>query len=183
MTAATVGTIGMAPVEPDADAGLLHAWVTHRRSVFWGMQDHTVAQVREAYRVIAADPYRHAYLGRVDGEPAFLAERYDPSRRELVGLPELRTGDVGMHLLVAPTDRPVHGFTAMVMRAVLQECFRPLGVRRVVVEPDVRNSRIAALNAAAGFEVLRHVRLADKVAALSAVTRDAFTASTIGGAR
>jgi hypothetical protein len=119
-------------------------------------------------------------LGRADGEPAFLAETYDPAHSPLAGLAELRPGDVGMHLLVAPTETPVHGFTAAVMRRVLEECFADPGVRRVVVEPDVRNHRIGALNAAAGFVVARHVDLPDKTAALSLCTRDAFLTSTLG---
>ena len=105
------------------DLPLLHAWVTHPRSVFWGMQDATPEQVHDEYARIDADPHHHALLGRADGEPAFLVERYDPAHSPLAGLPELRAGDVGMHVLVAPTDAPVHGFTATVMRRVMEECF------------------------------------------------------------
>src|SRR5699024_10455011 len=45
------------------------------------------------------------------------------------------------------------------------------------VEPDVRNEPIAALNAAAGFQVLREVELPDKMAALSVLTREEHAAS------
>ena len=64
---------------------------------------------------------------------------------------------------------------------VLEGDFR-VAVRRVVVEPDVRNDRIAALNAAAGFVVARTVDLPDKTAALGFCSREAFTASALGGA-
>lgn len=167
------------PLDPDRHLTLLHAWVTHPRSVFWGMQDATPEQVHDEYARIAADPHHHALLGRADGEPAFLMERYDPARSPLAGLPELRPGDVGMHVLVAPTDTPVHGFTAAVVRRVMEECFADPAVRRVVVEPDVRNDRIAVLNAAAGFVVTRHVELPDKTAALSLCTREDFFSSTL----
>ena len=96
------------PLDPTRHLALLHTWVTHPRSVFWGMQDATVEQVHDEYARIAADPHHHALLGRADGEPAFLMERYDPAHSPLAGLPELRAGDVCMHVLVAPTDRPVH---------------------------------------------------------------------------
>lgn len=168
------------PVDPARDLTLLHAWVTHPRSVFWGMQDATRQQVHEEYARIADDPHHHALLGRADGVPAFLMERYDPAHSPLAGLPELRPGDVGMHVLVAPTDAPVHGFTAAVMRRVMAECFADPAVRRVVVEPDVRNEKIAALNAAVGFVVARHVELADKTAALSVCRREDFAVSTLG---
>ena len=170
------------PLDPTRDLALLHAWVTHPRSVFWGMQDATPERVHDEYARIADDPRHHAMLGRADGEPAFLMERYDPSHSPLAGLPELRSGDVGMHVLVAPTDRPVHGFTAAVLRRVMEECFADPSVRRVVVEPDVRNDRIAALNAAAGFVVARVVDLPDKTAALSFCSRAGFSSSALGGA-
>ena len=72
-----------------------------------------------------------------------------------------------MHVLVAPTDTPVHGFTAPCSRAVMEHCFADPAVRRVVVEPDVRNDRIRGLNAAVGFRVARTITLPTKKAALS----------------
>jgi hypothetical protein len=64
----------------------------------------------------------------------------------------------------------------------MEECFADPSVRRVVVEPDVRNDKIAALNAAVGFVVCRTVDLADKTAALSFCTRADFSSSALGGA-
>ena len=56
------------------------------------------------------------------------------------------------------------------MRRVMEECFADPPSRRVVVEPDVRNDKIAALNAAVGFVVVRAGRAArqDRGAAASA---------------
>ncbi|WP_134738559.1 GNAT family N-acetyltransferase [Nocardioides sp. 503] len=157
----------------------LHAWVTHPGSVYWEMPDASVEDVAREYAQIGDDPHHHAWLGRVDGEPAFLAETYDPAHSLLADLPELRDGDLGMHVLVAPTDTPVAGFTRRVFRAVMEHCFADDGVRRVVVDPDVRNDRILVLNALAGFEVERIVTLPSKDAALSFCTREAFLASDL----
>lgn len=170
------------PIDVERDAGLLHAWVTHPRSVFWQMLDASPADVARDYARIAESPHHDAWLGRVAGEPSFLAETYDPARSELaelVGLPELRPGDLGMHVLVAPTDRPVPGFTRAVLRSVMAHCFADPAVRRVVVEPDVRNERIATLNAEAGFTVARVVPLTGKDAALSFCTRADFERSRL----
>jgi siderophore synthetase component/RimJ/RimL family protein N-acetyltransferase len=174
-----IGRITIEPFDVDRDADVLRGWVTHPRSVFWGMQDASPQDVRDAYSAIVADPHHDAWLGRVDGVPAFLAETYDPEHSELAGRYEWRLGDIGMHLLVAPTDRPRSGFTSAVFRAVMELCFDDPRRQRVVVEPDVRNERIAALNAAAGFEVVGEVQLSDKVAALSVCTRDAFEATKV----
>lgn len=173
--------LALEPLDVDRDAGLLHAWVTHPRSRFWMMTEATPAEVAHEYRRIAEHPHHHAWLGRVDGEPAFLAETYDPARSELAGLgglPELEPGDLGMHVLVAPTDRPVGGFTRRVFAAVLEHCFADPAVRRVVVEPDTRNEPILRLNAEFGFRVAREVPMPGKTAALSFLTRDAWQHAT-----
>lgn len=171
-------TLGPLPLDP-ATLRLLHAWVTHPRSAFWQMQGATYDDVAVEYVGIAASPTHDAWLGRVDGEPTFLAETYDPAADpHLRDLPELEPGDLGMHVLVAPpTGPPRPGLTRAVLAAVMAHCLADPAVRRVVVEPDVRNTAIAALNAEAGFVVARHVALPGKTAALSFCTREAHAAS------
>ncbi|MDO9454895.1 GNAT family N-acetyltransferase [Nocardioides sp.] len=166
--------ITLEPLDVDEHGCRLHRWVTHPRSAFWMMQDATPAEVVADYRLVEEHPHHDAWLGRVDGEPAFLAETYDPVLAPEVGLadlPELRPGDLGMHVLVAPTDSPRRGFTRGVFGAVMAHCFADAAVERVVVEPDVRNERIAVLNEEAGFVVERVLDLPGKQAALSFCTR------------
>lgn len=173
-------TITIEPLDVARDAALLHRWVTHPRSDFWMMQDATLADVVTEYGALAEHPHHDAWLGRVDGTPAFLTETYDPARSTAVGLsdlPELRPGDLGMHVLVAPPAdgaAPVPGHTRRIFRAVMEHCFADPAVARVVVEPDVRNAKIETLNREAGFVVARVVTLPGKQAALSFCTRDAF---------
>lgn len=182
-TTTTTPGVRFAPVDPDRDAPLIHAWVTHPRSVYWQMQDASVEDVRDEHARIAADPHHDAYLGHVDGVPAVLAEVYDPARSELADVYDVRPGDRGMHVLVAPPDRPVPGFTDRAMAAVVRLVLADPVVERVVVEPDVRNTAIAVKNARAGFVVAREVELTGKRAALSFCTREQFAASALGGAR
>jgi RimJ/RimL family protein N-acetyltransferase len=165
-------------VDPPKDGELLHSWVTHPKASFWMMQDAKPEDVERAYRQIAADEHHHAHLGLRDGEPVFLMEKYDPAHRELVGLYEPAPGDVGMHFLVAPTDTPVHGFTRAVITAVMAHLFEDAAVRRVVVEPDVGNKAVHALNEAVGFVPEREIQKPEKRALLSFCTRERFAAAT-----
>ncbi|MET0447756.1 MAG: GNAT family N-acetyltransferase, partial [Aeromicrobium sp.] len=174
-----VGRITIEPVDVDRDGDLLHAWIAHPRSVFWGMPHATAQEVWDAYAAIGADRHHDAWLGRVDGAPAFLAETYDPEHSELAGTYDWHLGDIGMHVLVAPTDRPRSGFTSAVFRTVMELCLDDPRRHRVVVEPDERNEKIAALNAAAGFRVVKSVQLSDKIAALSVCTREDFDHSRL----
>ena len=165
------------PVDPEADAALLHGWVTQPKARFWQMQDADVERVAREYRAIADAPGHDAYLGLHEGRPAFLLERYDPARDPVGDTYPVENGDVGMHFLVAPTDEPVHGFTREVIGSVMELLFADRATRRVVVEPDVRNDAVHALNAAVGFEPAGTVELPGKQALLSFCTREQFEAA------
>ncbi|MEH3069146.1 MAG: GNAT family N-acetyltransferase [Aeromicrobium erythreum] len=179
--------IELEPLDVERDVDLLHAWVTHPRSRFWMMQGASVDDVRREYADIVASPHHDAWLGRVDGDAAFLGETYDPAHSALSAVLDVRPGDLGMHVLVAPTDTPVHGFTTEVFAAVMRHCFALLGhadepTARVVVEPDAGNTAIHALNARAGFVVEGEVQLPDKRALLSTCTREQWERSELGAA-
>lgn len=178
--ASPVGQITLRPIQAghDAEIEMLHRWVTHPKAAFWLMQDCTVEQVRQEYQRIAAHPHHEAFLGLVEGRPGFLAERYDPRYVELAGLYEPEDGDVGMHFLCAPGRTPIHGFTRAVITAVLAWIFTDPDALRVVVEPDVRNTAVQALNAAVGFQVVGRITKPEKEALLSVCTWHAFQSAT-----
>ncbi|MFF3447265.1 GNAT family N-acetyltransferase [Streptomyces sp. NPDC002667] len=169
-----VGTFTVRPLDPVGDAPSLHRWVTHPKAAFWMMQGARLHDVEREYMAIAASEHHEAFLGLLDGEPVFLMERYDPRYVELVGLYEPEPGDVGMHFLVAPSDRPVHGFTRAVITTVMEQLFADPAVRRVVVEPDVANTAVHALNEAVGFVPVREIQKPEKKALLSFCTRERF---------
>jgi siderophore synthetase component len=183
-TTTRLGEVTLEPVEPARDAELVQAWLAHPSASYWQMGDLHVDAVREYLAGVQARPHEAAWLGRLDGEPVFLTETYDPAQVVLDGVHDAQPGDLGMHLLVAPPTTPRHGLTDAVMTAVMRFCLSGRGAARVVVEPDVGNRKIAAKNAAAGFRVLREVDLGRgehaKRAALSVATRADFAASALG---
>ena len=161
--------------DPEADAQLLHSWVTQPYASFWGMQSATVDDVVEEYSKIQSSGHHHALLGLDDGVPAFLMEEYLPSLSPLAGLYAVQPGDIGMHLLVGPPAGPPRtGYTAAAMETVLDRLFAKDKVERVVVEPDARNHKIHVLNERLGFQPAGEVTLPDKQALLSFCTREAF---------
>lgn len=173
----TPGEFALRPVDPLTDAELLHGWVTGPKAAFWLMQDAKLQDVEREYMAIAAHPHHDAFLGLHRGAPAFLAERYDPAHVELEGLYEAREGDVGMHFLTAPSGVRLPGFTLAVITTVMEFLFSDPAARRVVVEPDVRNKAVHALNAAVGFEAAREIDKPEKTALLSFCTREQFEAA------
>ncbi|MFD3474091.1 GNAT family N-acetyltransferase [Streptomyces sp. NPDC058695] len=177
-TGSPTGTFSVRPLDPVADAELLHRWVTDPKAAFWLMQDAKLQDVEREYMAIAAAEHHDAFIGLHDGEPAFLMERYDPAHVELVGLYEPEPGDVGMHFLTAPSDVRIPGFTRAVITTVMEFLFADPAARRVVVEPDVRNKAVHALNEAVGFVPDRVVQKPEKQALLSSCTREQFLAAT-----
>ncbi len=177
-TDAGLGSFAIRPLDPFADAELLHGWVTHPKASFWMMQDASLPDVEREYMRIAAHEHHQAFIGLHEGRPAFLMETYDPAHLELVGLYDAQPGDVGMHFLVAPSDQPLHGFTRAVITTVMAAVFADPQAERVVVEPDVRNTAVHALNEAVGFVPDRPVQKPEKEALLSFCTRAQFEAAT-----
>ncbi|MFJ4229948.1 GNAT family N-acetyltransferase [Paenarthrobacter nicotinovorans] len=173
------------PVDPVADAPVLHSWVSQEYARFWGMVSSTKQDVVEEYSRIAATDHHQAFLGLDDGVPTFLMERYLPESSPLADVYEVRPGDVGMHLLVSPPGGdPQPGYTTAVMQEVMTELFANPATQRVVVEPDARNHKIHVLNEKVGFRPHGVVTLPavdpaedHKKALLSFCTREYFLAT------
>ena len=158
-------------VDPDLDAALLHEWLSQPRAAAWHLVGASPDAVAREYRRMDREPSETAWLVRENEVPVALVETYDPACSPVAGVFPVRDGDAGLHLFMAPTSQPVSGTTRAVMSAALDLLWADPAVRRIIVEPDVRNVAVRAVNARAGFTELREVQLPDKTACLSVVER------------
>ncbi|WP_298802492.1 GNAT family N-acetyltransferase [uncultured Pseudokineococcus sp.] len=158
-------------LDPEADAATVHAWVVEPRARYWGMADRTVEQVREVYAYVDSLSTHHAYLLRLDGRPVALLQTYDAQADPLGEVDGVEPGDLGIHLLLAPTEDPERGFTALLAAALAPLAVGNAGVRRVVVEPDARNEAAAERLRRTGFEIGPVVDVAGKTARLAFLPR------------
>ncbi|WP_435598106.1 GNAT family N-acetyltransferase [Streptomyces anulatus] len=170
------GTVRLVPVDPAADAGLLHGWVTEERARFWGMADHTREQVREIYEFVDSLPTHHAYLALRDGVPAALFQTYEPDADPVGACYDVQPGDFGVHLLIAPAEGEgaVKGYTDALLTAFIAHVFSDPAHLRVVVEPDARNEKAIARMVRIGFELGPEIRKPEKTARLAFLTRAAL---------
>ncbi|HEX5687457.1 MAG TPA: GNAT family N-acetyltransferase [Ideonella sp.] len=171
------GITRLRALRPASDAPWLHDWFTQPRATFWGMQQHTLAQVEATYAELVGSGHALAGVGEIEDRSAFVLECYDPAHDVLGAHFEVRPGDVGMHFFVGPAHAgagPIPGYTRHVFRTLMCFIFEHLGACRVVVEPDIRNHKVHALNAAMGFEVHAPLTLPHKTALLSSCTREQF---------
>ncbi|MFF5156010.1 GNAT family N-acetyltransferase [Streptomyces sp. NPDC000348] len=178
------GAVRIVPLDPAADAPLLHRWVSGERAVFWGMNGLTAGQVAGIYAHLDTLDTHHAYLVLKDGEPAALLQTYEPEADRVAECYPVEPGDIGIHLLLAPagTGSPRPGWTAALMGAVTAYVLLGLGRRRVVVDPDVANEKAVARFLREGFTAgpevvlpeidLPDVYLPEKKAQLAFLTRE-----------
>lgn len=150
------GTVRIRPVDPHADAEVVHGWVSQERASFWGMNGLTRDQVAGSYAHMDTLDTHHAFLVVRDAEPAepvALLQTYEPEADRVGECYDVRPGDIGIHLLLAPAGprgaRP--GWTSALVSVAASYVFRTLGRQRVVVDPDVRNEKAIARFLKQGF--------------------------------
>ncbi|MER7403097.1 GNAT family N-acetyltransferase [Streptomyces sp. NPDC000070] len=147
------GTVRVLPLDSEADAGAVHRWVSEERAAFWGMTGLTERQVAEIYAHMDTLTTHHAFLVVREGEPVALLQTYEPGADRVSECYDVRPGDIGVHLLVAPAGPggARSGWTARLMTAVARYALLGLDRRRIVVDPDVRNEKAITRFRAMGF--------------------------------
>jgi penicillin amidase len=147
------GTVRVLPLDATADAEVVHRWVSAERAVFWGMNGLTQDQVTEIYAHMDTLDTHHAHLMVRDGEPVGLLQTYEPEADRVGDCYDVRPGDIGIHLLLAPAgpdgERP--GWSAALMGVLASYVLLGLDRRRIVVDPDVRNEKAIARFLRQGF--------------------------------
>lgn len=155
------------------DLQTLHEWLSQPRAAAWHLVNASPDVVAAEYLRIQEEPSETAWLVREDGRPIALVETYDPACSPIAGVFPVRDGDAGLHFFMAPTSRPVPGTSSNVMAAALNLLWADPWIQRVIVEPDVRNQAIRALNRRMGFREIKEIALEDKTACLSVKDRPA----------
>lgn len=145
------GHLSLRPVNAERDAELIHSWVREKRARFWGMTDLTLQQVRELYGFLASTPTHHAWLIELNGTALGLFQTYEPHADVTGACYTVQPGDLGIHVLLAPTQHGVPGMTDAIGALIQGEIMRQGRTRRIVAEPDVSNHLALARLEATGF--------------------------------
>ena len=158
-----------------SDMPIICQWLTLPYAHFWGMSKHTPDQMCSAYQDIINHPHHHAYVIEQNNELLALVELYSPKHDKLLAAAyEVLPNDTGMHILLAPNTQPKRHFSFEIMQCVLHSIFTHNADARVVVEPDIANSKIHTLNKRLGFVHTKQITLGDKNAYLGFCNKAAF---------
>ncbi|MER6030445.1 GNAT family N-acetyltransferase [Streptomyces sp. NPDC001851] len=147
------GTVRVRPLDPVSDADVVHGWVSEERAAFWGMNGLTRDQVADIYTHMAGLGTHHAHLVTKDGTPAALLQTYEPAADRVGECYDVLPGDLGVHVLLGPAgpDGRRPGWTSALLSVMTAYALRALNRRRLVVDPDVRNTRAIARFERQGF--------------------------------
>ncbi|MER5886370.1 GNAT family N-acetyltransferase [Streptomyces sp. NPDC001941] len=175
-----LGTVRVDPVDPDADAPLIHSWVSAERARFWGMRGASPDEVREVYAHLDSLDTHHGFLARLDGEPAALFQTYEPEADRVSECYDPLPGDLGVHLMVGPAATPRPGYSGALLGALFAFALRDR--TRLVAEPDAANAKAIARLVRCGFTLgplvvlpevdLPEVHIPAKRARLTFLTRE-----------
>lgn len=163
----------LSPLDLDVDIAILQPWYQMDYAAYWNMQGLSQEQTRAFY----IDKRQHglsAYMGFFQNRAAFVMECYDPKQDPLAACYAAQAGDIGMHFFVGPCQTPIPDFTRDVLRCVMAFLFDELGALRVVVEPDIRNTKVHRLNSLVGFVDAGTVQLPEKTARLALCSPESF---------
>lgn len=175
-----VGTFSLVEYDNEVDYRIIHPWVNMEYASFWMLNNSSLLDVKNEYDKILSTGHTKVFVGFFEGEPSFLTEVYDPSQEEIGKHFTSQHGDYGMHVLVGPPKKYIPNFTSSIFITIMSFIFDYHEGKRVIVEPDIENTKIHKLNEKFGFTVLKdRIELSHKVARLETCTKLAFQTSMI----
>jgi len=163
-----LGEIKIRHFSVETDSEVLHQWVQKDYAVFWGMQGSSLDEVKKEYTKLLEPEHYDVFIGEHNGVPAFVIERYEPGKDLISDFYKVKTGDCGIHIIVAPPSKPkIENFTWHVFTSIMEFVFQDTTTKRILVEPDIGNKKMFALCQRIGFKLGSIVELPHKTAQLA----------------
>ncbi|UII19644.1 GNAT family N-acetyltransferase [Fulvivirga ligni] len=168
-----IGVFELYAFDVESESKYIHQWVNQDYAKYWDMQNTSLDQVKSAYQEIV-NGHTQVFMAYYNNAPIFLLERYDPEQDLIGKYYDVKPGDAGMHILIAPPKSKIAHFTWHVFTTIMDFIFSDEKVNRIVVEPDIRNEKIHVLNKKAGFKYDKSLKLPHKTAHLAFCTKSDY---------
>ncbi|MCY4045321.1 MAG: GNAT family N-acetyltransferase [Cellvibrionales bacterium] len=173
----TLHALHFTPFKFPEDVPQFHSWATLPYAKFWNLTGKTLEEVTESYRTIWAEHQSEGFWGMMDGRPVCYIEVYDPKNSPLKDHISIQNGDKGFNFFLAPLKgSPVHNFSQHVFKESLSFVFNRHNAKRILVEPDVRNSKIHRMNRTFGFHHSKRCQFKNFEGFIGICTEAAFRA-------
>ncbi len=161
----SAGRFTLCPVKPDRDLDLIHRWMNDPAvAAYWeldGPVERTADHLAEQRGLKHTEPF----LARLAGRPIGYWELYRAADDRLAAYYPAQSDDLGVHLLIGEPDLRGIGLGAVLLTA-LCDVAQWQSPRRIVAEPDERNTASVRAFTAAGFTPSGAIDLPQKRATL-----------------
>ncbi|MGW0188001.1 GNAT family N-acetyltransferase [Streptomyces sp. NPDC003362] len=166
--ATPAGTFLLVPVRVERDLRLVSHWMNDPAvAAFWKLSGPPEVTEKHLRAQLDGDGRSVPCLGVLDGTPIGYWEIYRADLDPLARHYPARPHDTGIHLLVGDVGHRGRGLGSMLLGAVADLILeRRSACRRVIAEPDLRNTASLSAFLRAGFRLTTEVDLPDKRAAL-----------------
>ncbi len=168
------GTVAIRPFRITEDSEVLYRWVNLDYAVFWGMQGSSLPEVQKEYARLMQPDHYDIFIGLIQNRPVFVLERYNPNHDPIGTLYPKQNGDCGIHIIVAPPETKIPNFTWYLFSTIMDFVFQAPEVKRILVEPDIRNKKMFALCQRIGFQLDKIIELPNKTAQLAFLTKERY---------
>lgn len=161
------------PLRLAADLDLVHGWMRQQHVAAWWELDVPRAEVAGYLELAVADDHQQVLIGSVDGRPVSYWEVYWAARDPLAAWYQADPHDQGVHLLIGPPELTGRGLGTALLGAVAAWLLdREPATRRLVAEPDARNTASLRAFERCGFRRAAELDLPSKRAALMVRDRE-----------
>lgn len=161
------GVFGLRTVSLDKHLDLVHRWMHAEHVVPYWQQAWPREKVESYLRDQLDGAVSRPCLGSLAGVPVSYWEVYRPAGDPLGTAYHVDPHDLGIHVLIGERGLTGHGLGSMLLAAVAGELLRlDPACRRIVAEPDVRNTSSIKAFIRAGFRRETDIELPHKTAAL-----------------
>ncbi|MGX1133640.1 RimJ/RimL family protein N-acetyltransferase [Streptomyces glaucescens] len=166
--ATPAGTFLLVPVRVERDLRLVSRWMNAPAvAAFWKLAGPPEVTEKHLRAQLDGDGRSVPCLGVLDGTPIGYWEIYRADLDPLARHYPARPHDTGVHLLLGDAADRGRGLGSMLLRAVADLILEKRSAcRRVIAEPDLRNTASLSAFLRAGFRLTTEVALPDKRAAL-----------------
>jgi RimJ/RimL family protein N-acetyltransferase len=155
-----------------ADLPLITEWMNDPVvDAFWELAGPPERTERHVLGQLDGDGRSVPQLGLLGGVPVSYWEVYRVAEDRLAAYYPAEPGDIGLHLLLGPPQARGRGLGGVLLAAMAAHLLRTS--RRVVAEPDVRNTPSLRAFRRAGFSSAGEIELPEKRALLMVRERDA----------
>lgn len=173
--------IAFRPVVLDEDLVLIHNWMNQPHIIpFWNLA-LDLESMQKHLESALTDTHQTLYIGCLDSIPMSYWEAYWVAGDIVAKSYEFHPEDQGIHLLIGEQSFLGKGYAFPLLRAMTSFLFQHSATKKVIAEPDIRNSKMIHVFARCGFELQREIDLPDKRAALMFCEKKSFLTSEIHG--